>query len=56
MVGNEDIVTPPPLIRALANELPNAEYVEVPGSGHSVYFEQPQRFNELVEGFLQRHP
>ncbi|MDA1010297.1 MAG: alpha/beta fold hydrolase, partial [Chloroflexi bacterium] len=55
LVGAEDRVTPPPLIRALADVLPDARYVEVPGAGHSVYFEQPQRFNELVGGFLAEH-
>ncbi|MQC18508.1 MAG: alpha/beta fold hydrolase [Chloroflexi bacterium] len=56
LVGSDDGVTPPPLIRALADELPNAQYVEVPGAGHSVYFEQPGRFNELVGDFLKKHP
>ncbi|MGE3961231.1 MAG: alpha/beta fold hydrolase [Dehalococcoidia bacterium] len=55
LVGADDGVTPPPLIRALADELPNAQYVEIPGAGHSVYFEQPQRFNELVGDFLRKH-
>lgn len=55
LVGADDTVTPPPLIRALADVLPNAEYVEVANAGHSVYFEQPQRFNELVGEFLARH-
>lgn len=55
LVGSDDGVTPPPLIKALADELPNAQYVEVPGAGHSVYFEQPQRFNELVGDFLKKH-
>ncbi len=55
LVGAEDAVTPPPLIKALADELPNSQYVEVPGAGHSVYFEQPRRFNEIVGDFLARH-
>ncbi|MCK9486419.1 MAG: alpha/beta hydrolase [Dehalococcoidia bacterium] len=55
LVGAEDVVTHPPLIKALADELPNSQYVEVPGAGHSVYFEQPQRFNEIVGEFLARH-
>ncbi|MEX2372375.1 MAG: alpha/beta hydrolase [Dehalococcoidia bacterium] len=55
LVGAEDVVTHPPLIRALADELPRSEYVEVPGAGHSVYFENPLRFSELVGDFLARH-
>ena len=55
LVGSDDGVTPPPLIKALADELPNAQYVEVPAAGHSVYFEQPQLFNDLVGDFLKKH-
>lgn len=55
LVGAEDRVTPAPLIRALADEMPEANYVEVAGAGHSVYFEQPQHFNALVSDFLAEH-
>jgi len=55
LVGEVDHVTPAPLIRALADALPDARYVEVPDAGHSVYFEQPERFNELVGTFLAEH-
>lgn len=55
LVGADDRVTHPLLIRALADLLPDAEYVEVPDAGHSVYFELPGRFNELVGDFLARH-
>lgn len=55
LVGAEDAVTPPPLIRAFHALLPDAEYVELPGLGHSVYFEDPGQFNEIVGAFLARH-
>lgn len=55
LVGADDGVTHPVLIKALADLLPDAEYVEVPNAGHSVYFEMPGRFNELVGDFLARH-
>jgi len=55
LVGALDVVTHPPLIKALADELPQSQYVEVPGSGHSVYFEDPVAFNRLVSDFLAGH-
>ncbi len=55
LVGAEDAVTPPPLIRAFHALLPDAEYVELPGLGHSVYFEDPAQFNQIVGAFLARH-
>eukprot|EP00931_Biecheleriopsis_adriatica_P010639 TRINITY_DN111707_c0_g1_i1.p1 TRINITY_DN111707_c0_g1~~TRINITY_DN111707_c0_g1_i1.p1 ORF type:complete len:262 (-),score=38.40 TRINITY_DN111707_c0_g1_i1:89-874(-) len=55
LVGQEDVIFPPPLIKALADELPNAEYVEVAGAGHSVYFEKADVFNGLVLNFVKKH-
>ena len=34
---------------------PRAEYVEVAGSGHSVYFEDAAAFNDHVGAFLAKH-
>ena len=52
IVGEEDIVFPAVAAPALARLMPKAEVARVPDAGHSVYFERPQRFNELVERFL----
>lgn len=52
IVGDEDIVFPAAAAAPLARLMPKAEVAHVADAGHSVYFERPQRFNELVEGFL----
>jgi pimeloyl-ACP methyl ester carboxylesterase len=52
IVGDEDIVFPAVAAPALARLTPNAQLARVPDAGHSVYFERPQRFNEIVAGFL----
>ena len=52
IVGDEDIVFPAAAAPALARMIPNARVARVPDAGHSVYFERPQRFNELVQSFL----
>lgn len=52
ITGAEDLVVPAPLVRALATEVPGAQYEELPHSGHSVYYEEPARFNDLVLRFL----
>jgi pimeloyl-ACP methyl ester carboxylesterase len=36
----------------LASRLPNARYVELPGVGHNLQLEAPERFNALVLEFL----
>ena len=52
VVGAEDPLFPPPEIRAGAALLPDARVVEIPGCGHSPYFEDPKAWNEAVFGFL----
>jgi pimeloyl-ACP methyl ester carboxylesterase len=56
IVGDEDIVFPAAAAPALARLMPKAEVARVPDAGHSVYFERPQRFNEIVESFLSSLP
>jgi non-heme chloroperoxidase len=39
----------------LAKELPDAEYVLFGDSGHCPMWEEPERFNQLVTGWVARH-
>ena len=39
---------------ALAQLMPNARVEHVPETGHSVYFQRPEIFNQLVNDFLSR--
>lgn len=55
IVGADDVIFPPSQIRAFAELLPDSEFVEVDGAGHSVYFERANAFNELVLRFLKKH-
>jgi pimeloyl-ACP methyl ester carboxylesterase len=50
--GDEDLIVPVENGRMLASRLPNARYVELPGVGHNVQLEVPERFNTLVLEFL----
>jgi pimeloyl-ACP methyl ester carboxylesterase len=50
-----DVITPPRLTQALANELPNTESVEWPDLAHVVAGRQQRtRFDELLVDFLNR--
>jgi len=42
----------PEIVRSLASALPDARVRTVPGSGHSIYFENPDVFNQLVRDFM----
>ncbi|MGH7910913.1 MAG: alpha/beta fold hydrolase [Candidatus Dormibacteraceae bacterium] len=52
IAGAEDRTIAPEAVRRLCAALPNARFAEVPETGHSVYWERPARFNELVDEFL----
>lgn len=49
--GAEDELTSADDARAVAESLPNAEFIEIPRSGHLTAIEQPQLFNEAVGEF-----
>lgn len=52
VVGDRDPLFPPAAVRALADLLPDARVSEIPGSGHSPYFEDPELWNLVVRRFL----
>lgn len=55
IVGEQDVLIPPPIIEAMHRQMPGSQLVKVPGAGHSVYFEKPQEYNRLLLEFLQKH-
>jgi 3-oxoadipate enol-lactonase len=52
LVGSEDVLAPPPIVRQLQALVPGSTYVEIDGPGHSVYFEAPDAFNDAVQTWL----
>lgn len=55
MYGDEDALTPPPVVRHVADCLPKPELVCVSGAGHMIPIEQPQEFESRLDAFLERH-
>jgi pimeloyl-ACP methyl ester carboxylesterase len=53
--GEEDQLTPPRMARALANAIPGARLVLMPGVGHLAPAEAAPRFNRIVGRFLAEH-
>lgn len=53
IVGDRDPLFAPAAVRALADELPDARVAEIPGSGHSPYFEDADTWNTIVDRFLR---
>ena len=52
LCGTEDVSTPPDLVRELVELMPNAEFQEIPGAGHSTCIEQPGAVAKQIERFL----
>jgi pimeloyl-ACP methyl ester carboxylesterase len=55
VAGEDDRLTPPRMTRELANAIPGARMVLMPGVGHLAMAEAAPRFNRLVERFLEEH-
>jgi len=50
--GDQDLIVPVENGRRLAERLPCAEYVELPGRGHNLMFEDPESLARLALDFL----
>jgi pimeloyl-ACP methyl ester carboxylesterase len=55
ITGDADLITPPSIMRMVAQHISGSEITIVPESGHSVYWEQHDIFNRAVLGFLAKH-
>ena len=56
VAGEEDQTFPVPETRAMADSIPNAEFVVMPRTAHLAGLERPEEVNALVEDFLLKHP
>ena len=52
VVGGNDPLTSPAIIRAAHAHVPGSQYYEIPATGHSVYFERAEEFNGQLNRFL----
>ena len=54
--GKEDTILPSPHSRRIAEQLPKARHVEVPGAAHLVPLEAPEPANKLILDFVAELP
>ena len=54
IVGEEDLIFPPRVIRAVHRLIPGSQLEVVPGAAHSTHYEQPEVFNRLVSEFAAK--
>lgn len=55
LAGSDDMVAPAKTMERMAQKIPGAEYVCLPGCGHLGPMDQPDAFNRALLDFLQRH-
>lgn len=51
--GDADVITPPARNREVAALRPQAPVHVIPGAGHALYLEKPERFNAILLDFLR---
>jgi pimeloyl-ACP methyl ester carboxylesterase len=56
ITGDADLVTPPSIMRMVAQHIAGSEIVIAPEAGHSTYWEQPDIFNRALLDFWVKHP
>jgi pimeloyl-ACP methyl ester carboxylesterase len=54
VVGQYDAISPPMEMHAIANAIPNAQFVEIPAAGHMTTMENPLAVNAAFTRFLSR--
>ena len=54
IVGEDDTMVDPRTVEIAASQVPQAQLVKMPNAGHSVYYEQPELFNQTVLEFLRK--
>ncbi len=52
IVGELDILTPPPVAETMHSHLPGSKLVVIPNAGHLSNLESPEYFNSTIETFL----
>jgi len=55
MSGSFDRLTPPVLMREMANKIPKADFAIAPRAGHLAPLENPSFVNDLIKGFLKKN-
>lgn len=54
--GTADAISSPEEMQAIAQQMPSAEFVEVPEAGHLTVLENPEAVNEAFADFITRLP
>jgi len=52
ITGSDDVIVPPENSYIISDRIPGAHLVEIPGTGHGLMYQVPDRFSDCVLAFL----
>lgn len=55
LAGEADLLSPPAMMRLVAERIPDCRFETVPEAGHAAFWEQPEIWNRLVLEFIGEH-
>ena len=55
LCGEQDILKPPRFSQIMADRIPDAEFLTIPGCGHVAIFEKPRELESAMLGFILKH-
>jgi 3-oxoadipate enol-lactonase len=53
IVGEKDAITPPDVMKQMADRIPNSRMIRIPGAAHLTPMEKPEEFNTALLEFLK---
>jgi pimeloyl-ACP methyl ester carboxylesterase len=55
LTGGADLLSPPAMMKLVADHIPGCRFEVVPEAGHAAFHEQPEVWNRLVLDFIREH-
>ena len=55
LTGGADLLSPPAMMRLVAEQIPNCQFEVIPEAGHAAFYERPEVWNQFVLEFIAEH-
>ena len=55
LCGEDDILKPPEFSKIISDNIPDSEFLLIPGCGHVAIYEKPKELTSAILGFISKH-
>ncbi|MCS5666956.1 MAG: alpha/beta hydrolase, partial [Dehalococcoidia bacterium] len=55
LTGGADLLSPPAMMKLVAEQIPNCQFEVIPEAGHAAFYERPEVWNQFVLEFIAEH-